>query len=97
MSEGARGSALEFLGSLAGGLVHEIKNPLSTVRINLTLLREDLEASHPEERALLSRMRANSASAAACWLLTVGGPDVPRRRRSRLVLASSGVMPVPRR
>jgi signal transduction histidine kinase len=53
---GPRPSALEFLGRLAGGLVHEIKNPLSTLRINLTLLKEDLAAAHPEERGLLKRI-----------------------------------------
>ncbi len=47
---------LEFLGALAGGLVHEIKNPLSTVRINLTLLREDLAQAHPEDRGSLHRI-----------------------------------------
>ncbi|MFI5404000.1 MAG: sensor histidine kinase, partial [Planctomycetota bacterium] len=45
-----------FLGRLAGGLVHEIKNPLSTLRINLTLLKEDLAEAHPQERALLKRI-----------------------------------------
>ena len=30
-----------FLSRLAGGLAHEIKNPLSTMAINLTLLEED--------------------------------------------------------
>jgi len=57
--EGALGptpSALEFLGRLAGGLVHEIKNPLSTLRINLTLLKEDLADAHPQERGLLKRI-----------------------------------------
>lgn len=44
-SGGPGPSALEFLGTLAGGLVHEIKNPLSTLSINLTLLKEDLAAS----------------------------------------------------
>ena len=28
---------------LAGGLAHEIKNPLSTIRLNIELLAEDLE------------------------------------------------------
>jgi two-component system sensor histidine kinase HydH len=32
---------LAFLSRLAGGLAHEIKNPLSTMAINLTLLEED--------------------------------------------------------
>ncbi|MEZ5980601.1 MAG: ATP-binding protein, partial [Planctomycetota bacterium] len=36
---------LAFLARLAGGLAHEIKNPLSTMAINLTLLEEDLGRS----------------------------------------------------
>jgi len=32
---------LAFLGRLAGGLAHEIRNPLSTIAMNLQLLRED--------------------------------------------------------
>ncbi|MHC4840502.1 MAG: two-component system sensor histidine kinase NtrB [Planctomycetota bacterium] len=36
-------SRLEFLGQLAGGLAHEIKNPLSTIKLTLQLLKEDLE------------------------------------------------------
>lgn len=35
---------LEELGKLTGGLAHEIKNPLSTIKVNLKLVREDLEA-----------------------------------------------------
>jgi two-component system sensor histidine kinase HydH len=37
-------SRLEFLGQLAGGLAHEIKNPLSTMRLHLELMQEDLQA-----------------------------------------------------
>ncbi|MCA9088978.1 MAG: two-component sensor histidine kinase [Planctomycetaceae bacterium] len=33
------------IASLAGGLAHEIRNPLSTIRMNLALLFEDLEES----------------------------------------------------
>ncbi len=33
---------LAFIGTLAGGLAHEIKNPLSTLSINLQLLLEDI-------------------------------------------------------
>ncbi|MGQ0614632.1 MAG: sensor histidine kinase [Planctomycetaceae bacterium] len=56
MSEGPSPKALEFLGRLAGGLVHEIKNPLSTLTINLTLLKEDLQAALPGDRALGRRV-----------------------------------------
>ena len=36
---------LEELSKLTGGLAHEIKNPLSTVKINLNLVREELDDS----------------------------------------------------
>jgi signal transduction histidine kinase len=38
-------SGLQFLGAVAGGLVHEIRNPLSTLRLNLQLMEEDWEGS----------------------------------------------------
>jgi two-component system, NtrC family, sensor histidine kinase HydH len=42
---------------LAGGLAHEIKNPLSTIRLNMQLLSEDLsEAKTPAERRALKRV-----------------------------------------
>ena len=34
---------LAYVGTLTGGLAHEIRNPLSTIALNLQLLREDLE------------------------------------------------------
>ena len=37
------------LGQLTGGLAHEIKNPLSTINVNLQLLAEDL-ARHDDEQ-----------------------------------------------
>ncbi len=61
MSEGPSPSALEFLGRLAGGLVHEIKNPLSTLTIHLTLLKEDLHAALPGDRALGRRVEGLEA------------------------------------
>ena len=33
---------MAYLGALAGGLAHEIRNPLSTMKVNLQLLREEL-------------------------------------------------------
>ena len=47
---------LAELGTLTGGLAHEIKNPLSTIGLNLQLLRESInDANLPPE--LLSRFR----------------------------------------
>ncbi len=40
------GLLLEELGKLTGELAHEIKNPLSTIKINLGLVSEDLEDSN---------------------------------------------------
>jgi signal transduction histidine kinase len=39
---------VEFLARLAGGLAHEIKNPLSTMAINLALLQEEWERAGRE-------------------------------------------------
>src|SRR5437588_10084658 len=47
---------LAELGTLTGGLAHEIKNPLSTVQLNLQLLREDLAPDDPSYSRLLSRL-----------------------------------------
>jgi signal transduction histidine kinase len=49
---------LAFLGSLASGLAHEIKNPLSTMTITLGLLREDFEdAESQRERRVLRKVQ----------------------------------------
>jgi signal transduction histidine kinase len=47
---------LAEIGSLTGGLAHEIKNPLSTVQLNLQLLEEDLTADIPGYSRLISRL-----------------------------------------
>lgn len=49
---------LAFLGSLASGLAHEIKNPLSTMTITLGLLHEDFEEpASPRERRTLRKVQ----------------------------------------
>lgn len=45
------------IASLAGGLAHEIRNPLSTISLNLDLLKEDLAAGEtPRERRMLQKV-----------------------------------------
>src|SRR3954453_6765916 len=45
------------IAKLAGGLAHEIKNPLSTIRLNMELLAEDLaESETPAGRRSLKRV-----------------------------------------
>ncbi len=40
---------IEELGKLTGELAHEIKNPLSSIKVNLRLVREELEAAKSAE------------------------------------------------
>jgi signal transduction histidine kinase len=47
---------LAELGTLTGGLAHEIKNPLSTVLLNLQLLQEDLDPADPAYSRLSARL-----------------------------------------
>jgi signal transduction histidine kinase len=47
---------LAEIGTLTGGLAHEIKNPLSTVLLNLQLLQEDLNPNDPAHSRLVSRL-----------------------------------------
>src|SRR5439155_20232184 len=47
---------LAEIGSFTGGLAHEIKNPLSTIQLNLQLLREDLLPENPTYSRLVSRL-----------------------------------------
>ncbi len=52
-------SQLVELGQLAGGLAHEIKNPLSTINVNIKLLIEDLQKRNdPQGRNLLQRLKS---------------------------------------
>lgn len=59
MSEAAgHDAALEraLLERLGGGFAHSLENPLSALRINLTLLREDLAAALPADAGVRRRL-----------------------------------------
>src|SRR5438046_227435 len=47
---------LAELGTFTGGLAHEIKNPLSTVQLNLQLLQEDLTPGNPASERVIHRL-----------------------------------------
>jgi signal transduction histidine kinase len=47
---------LAELGVLTGGLAHEIKNPLSTIGLNLQLLQEDLDPNNPYYTRIVNRL-----------------------------------------
>jgi two-component system sensor histidine kinase HydH len=52
------GRRLARLGGLVSGFAHEIKNPLSTIGLNLGLMEEELEQQEgPRERRMLDRTR----------------------------------------
>jgi signal transduction histidine kinase len=51
-----RAERLAELGTLTGGLAHEIKNPLSTIQLNLQLLEEDLTADMPVPPRAVNRL-----------------------------------------
>jgi len=47
------------IAALAGGLAHEIKNPISTISLNLELLAEDVAAGEsPRDRRMLKKILA---------------------------------------
>jgi signal transduction histidine kinase len=52
------------VGTFTGGLAHEIKNPLSTVLLNLQLLQEDLDPNDPAHSRILARLNTVSREAA---------------------------------
>ena len=54
--DGPQGEYAEIV-ALVGSLAHEIKNPLSTIRMNMDLVAEDLEgASTPRERRMANKV-----------------------------------------
>ncbi len=55
---GRTSKGLAYAGKLAGELIHEIRNPLNSLSLNLQLLAEDWqEAETPRERRALKRIK----------------------------------------
>jgi len=69
-----RPSELEELARLTGELAHEIKNPLSTIRINLRLIAEELEVVKSAEEDL----RGSGAAARALRKISVVEKETDR-------------------
>ncbi|MDP7033454.1 MAG: ATP-binding protein [Planctomycetota bacterium] len=77
---------LAFLGTLAGGLAHEIKNPLSTIKLNLQILQEDFATPEtPEERKTRKRIQVlldevrRMEGVLGDFLRFARGPDLTRQ------------------
>jgi len=61
VARAARLSQMAYVGTLASGLAHEIRNPLNAMSINLELAEEELaeqDGQHPQVRQLLKRVRS---------------------------------------
>jgi len=56
LSRVRRAERLAEVGTLTGGLAHEIKNPLSTVQLNLQLLQEDISPDNPAYPRIVNRL-----------------------------------------
>jgi signal transduction histidine kinase len=53
---GESGRQLAELSRLTGGLAHEIKNPLSTIKVNLKLITEEVIGDHKESQRWLRKI-----------------------------------------
>ena len=62
---------VEELGRLTGELAHEIKQPLSTIKINLKLVREELEAAKSEAGQQTNRGQSSQGFARALRKIAV--------------------------
>jgi len=69
---------LEELARLTGGLAHEIKNPLSTIKINLKLISEDLERYNVAEPGRLATEKSDQRFARALRKIAVVQKETDR-------------------
>jgi nitrogen-specific signal transduction histidine kinase len=76
------------LAALAGGLAHEIKNPLSTIRLNMELLAEDFaESPALRDRRALAKIQVLQAQAFRLDKLNLRqrSPVAQRRRLGKIL------------
>ena len=69
---------VEELGRLTGELAHEIKNPLSTIKINLRLIREDLESAKSAEASQTGQERSSRSFTRALRKIAVVEKETDR-------------------
>jgi signal transduction histidine kinase len=56
-AEAQTADRLAYLGTLAGGLAHEIRNPLSAINLNLQMIEEDLPSTGPDATELADLLK----------------------------------------
>ena len=53
LAENEKLGRMAYVGTLASGLAHEIRNPLNAISVNLSVAREELDADDPQSPELL--------------------------------------------
>src|SRR5262245_16005363 len=56
-AEAQTADRLAYLGTLAGGLAHEIRNPLSAINLNLQMIEEDVEGNRSDASELAALLK----------------------------------------
>ena len=69
---------VEELGRLTGELAHELKNPLSTIKINLKLIREELESAKSAEANQTGQERSSQGFTRALRKIAVVEKETDR-------------------
>lgn len=85
--QAAEAERMAYIGTLASGLAHEIRNPLNSLNLNIQLLEEDLRAGRrPQSGAPLLRLTREEISRLERLVtdfLSYAKPRPPERRRVR--------------
>jgi signal transduction histidine kinase len=90
-----KGERLATMGQLSAGVAHEIKNPLSAMKMTVQMLREEQEAEAREPYDLVLREIERLELAAS--ELSAAGPRPLARQRARLDAIANDVLDLMRR